>query len=78
MKGNKSPGTDGITVKFYQYFWKDISDLVVKSIKTAFKNEVLSCEQKREVIRLIPKKDKDLTDVRNWRPISLLKQTAKL
>jgi len=78
MKGNKSPGTDGITVEFYQYFWKDISDLVLNSIKTAFKNEVLSCEQKRGVIRLIPKKDKDLTDVRNWRPISLLNTDYKI
>ena len=50
MKGNKSPGTDGITVEFYQYFWNDISDLVLSSFKTGFTNKVLSCEQKRGVI----------------------------
>jgi len=78
MKANKSPGTDGITVEFYQYFWNDISDLVLNSIRTAYLKKVLSCDQKRGVIRLIPKKDKDLTDVKNWRPISLLNTDYKL
>ena len=78
MKGNKSPGTDGLTAEFYQYFWNEISDLVLSSFKTAFTKKVLSCEQKRGVIRLIPKKDKDLTDVGNWRPISLLNTDYKI
>ena len=78
MKANKSPGTDGITVEFYQYFWNDISDLVLNSIRTAYLKKVLSCDQKRGVFRLIPKKDKDLTDVKNWRPISLLNTDYKL
>ena len=74
MKGNKSPGTDGITVEFYQYFWNDISDLVLSSFKTGFTKKVLSCEQKRGIIRLIPKKDKG----QNWRPISLLNTDYKI
>ena len=59
-------------------YLNDINDLVLNSIKTAFTKKVLSCEQKRGVIRLIPKKDKDLTDVKNWRPISLLNTDYKI
>ena len=78
MKLNKSPGTDGITVEFYRYFWNEIRKLVFDSINNAFKDKILSCEQKRGVIRLIPKKDKDLTNVKNWRPISLLNTDYKI
>ena len=78
MKLNKSPGTDGITVEFYRFFWNEIRKLVFDSIKNGFKEKTLSSEQKRGLIRLIPKKDKDLTNVKNWRPISLLNTDYKI
>ena len=78
MNINKSPGTDGISVEFYRFSWNDISDLVMNSINAALKEKTLSCEQKRGIIRLIPKKDKDLTLIKNWRPISLLNTDYKL
>ena len=78
MKGEKSPGTDGLTVEFYKYFWQIIKHLVFNSIKAAFINKQLSSEQKRGVLRLIPKKGKDLTSIKNWRPISLLNTDYKL
>ena len=78
MKLNKSPGSDGLTTDFYQYFWNDICNYVLKSIQTALTKQVLSCEQKRGVIQLIPKKDKYLTLTKNWRPISLLNTDYKI
>ena len=78
MKLNKSPGTDGLTVEFYQYFWPYIKDLVLKSILFAFNHNTLSNEQKRGVIRMIPKKGKDLTNLKNWRPITLLNTDYKI
>ena len=50
----------------------------MNSINAALKEKTLSCEQKRGIIRLIPKKDKDLTLIKNWRPISLLNTDYKL
>jgi hypothetical protein len=38
----------------------------------------LSTEQKRGVINLIPKKEKDIRQLKNWRPISLLNTDYKI
>lgn len=37
----------------------------------------MSDEQRRAVLRLIPQKDKNINDLKNWRPISLLKTDYK-
>ena len=72
MKPGKTPGTDGLSVEFYQFFWNDIKEIVFDSIKNAYENNKMSEDQRRAVLRLIPKKDKDMTDLKNQRPISLL------
>ena len=78
LKRGKTPGTDGLSADFYKFFWLDIKDLVHNSILYALENRNLSTEQRRSIITLIPKKEKDLTDIRNWRPISLLNTDYKL
>ena len=78
MKLNKSPGTDGLTADFFKIFWEEIKELVYESIMSSFDKGYLSCEQKRGVLRLIQKKDKDITLIKNWRPISLLNTDYKL
>ena len=78
LKRGKTPGTDGLTADFYQVFWQDVKDLVLDSLQFGFINGRLSTEQKRSVLRLLPKKGKDLTDIKNWRPISLLNTDYKI
>ena len=78
MKNGKSPGSDGLNVEFYKMFWSSIRDLVYDSINNALQTGHLSIEQKRGIIKLIPKKDKDVTYLKNWRPISLLNTDYKL
>ena len=78
MKNGKSPGSDGLSVEFFKMFWSSTKDLVFDSINYALKAGHLSIEQKRGIIKLIPKKDKDVTHLRNWRPISLLNTDYKL
>ena len=78
MKLGKTPGTDGLSVDFYIFFWNDLKDIVYNSIRDAFETNKMSEEQRRAVLRLIPKKDKDITDLKNWRPISLLNTDYKI
>jgi len=76
--GNKKPGEDGFTKKFYQEFfdllWKDL----LNSYNEAFRKGSLSVSQKRGTITLIPKGDANLTDLKNWRPVSLLNIDYKI
>ena len=64
--------------EFYKFFWKDISSLVVDSLNCGYNNGELSIEQRRGLITLIPKKDKDRAFLKNWRPLTLLNTDYKI
>ena len=78
LQNGKAPGTDGFTPDFYKFFWIKIKNLVHNSLNNAYEQGELSIEQKRGVINLIPKKDKDIRYLKNWRPISLLNTDYKI
>jgi exonuclease III len=78
LNNGKSPGSDGFTTDFYKMFWTNIVELTFDSINYAIQNGELSIEQKRGVLKLIPKKDKNPCFLKNWRPISLLNTDYKI
>jgi len=78
MSSNKSPGSDGFTVEFFRFFWDDIGTLLLDGYNYSFQTKQLSIEQRRGVITLIPKKDKDTRLLKNWRPITLLNTDYKI
>ena len=78
LKNGKTPGSDGLPIEFYKFFWINIKDLLVNSILYAFENGELSIEQKRGIITLLPKKSKNRLFLKNWRPISLLNTDYKI
>ena len=72
MKNNKSPGSDGLKTEFYKIFWNDIKLYYIKSINFSYQQNNLIDLQKQSIITLLPKTDKDICFLENWRPISLL------
>jgi hypothetical protein len=78
MPNNKTPGTDGLPTEWYKFFFKDVGQMVVDSFNYAFKCGKLSPDQRRGIISLIPKKDKNPIYLQNWRPISLLNTDYKI
>ena len=78
LPNNKSPGSDGFTTNFYKFFWKDIKDLLLQSFEDSFKTKKLSSFQRMGILNLLPKKDKDLRSLANWRPVSLLNTDYKI
>jgi hypothetical protein len=78
LPNNKSPGSDGLTIEFYKMFWPKIGDIVYNSMLYAIENGELSIDQRRGILNLIPKKGKNITSLKNWRPISLLNSDYKI
>ena len=78
FKNNKTPGTDGFSAEFYKFFWSDLGTEMTASFNYAFQKGSLSISQKRGIISLIPKKNKDKTLLENLRPISLLNVDYKI
>ena len=56
---NKSPGSDGFSVEFYKFFWPKIKTYLLNSYKYSFENNLLSIDQRRALITLIPKGNQD-------------------
>ena len=78
LNNGKTPGTDGLPTDFYKFFYIDIKKILFDSITYAMNNGELSIEQKRSIITLLPKKNKNKLYIKNWRPISLLNTDYKL
>ena len=72
MVSEKTPGTDGLPCEFYKVFWNDIGEILIKALNYSYDTGSLSISQRRGIVKLIPKKDADLTSIKNWRPITLL------
>lgn len=78
MKNNKSPGSDGFTVEFYKFFWKDVGAFLLKSLNYSFEHNILSTTQREGIITCIPKPGKTKRHLNNWRPITLLNVGFKI
>ena len=78
MESGKSPGTDGLPVELYKVFWKDVSTFLTISLNRSYQKGNLAITQRRGIISLIPKKDKALNELKNWRPITLLNCDYKI
>jgi len=75
---NKSPGTDGLSKEFYLCFWEEIKMPLLNSFHHSMKTGSLSMDQSKGILSLIPKKGKDTTYLKNWRPLTLLNTDYKI
>ena len=75
---DKTPGSDGLPIEFYRTFWNDIKTLICAVFNECFETNSLCPSMRRGIITLIPKKDKNILLLKNWRPISLLNNDYKI
>jgi hypothetical protein len=78
LPNNKTPGVDGIGPEYYKFFWPKLKHFVCDSLQFGIAKGELSIEQKRAILTLIPKKEKDSRYIKNWRPLSLLNTDYKI
>ena len=78
LPNDKTPGNDGFSTNFYKFFWPNIKDLLFESIKYSFHSDLLSLDQRRGIINIIPKEGKDLRYLRHWTPVTILNTDYKI
>lgn len=78
MKRNRSPGTDGLTVEFYVKLWKVLGKPFTALVNRLLREGTLSATQRKGLITLLCKDESRRTDLRAWRPITLLNCDYKL
>lgn len=76
-KNEKSPGPDGIPYEFYKSFWNIIKHPLTEVYNNIYIQGSLTNSMKTALVTLIPKKG-DKSELKNWRPISLLNSDYKL
>ena len=70
MKGNRSPGIDGLSVEFYTKFWDMLGPMLTNTFNESYDTGLLSESQRKAVLTLIFKKGA-VDDINNYRPISV-------
>ena len=78
LNDNKSPGYDGITAEFYKTFSSSLKSILANVYNNIYLNQELSDSMKIGIITLIYKNKGLNTDLKNWRPISLLNIDYKI
>ena len=68
---DSAPGMDGIPYSYYSMFQDPLLGLVLDSWNHSLATGSLAQSHKQSCITLLPKCGKDLTNIGNWRPISL-------
>lgn len=77
MKGNKTPGGDGLPKEFYVCLWEIIKNDLVEIFREVYKNGKLTTSMKSGIVHLIYKKG-ERKDIKNWRPVTLLGTDYKI
>ena len=71
-KNYKSPGHYGLTNIFYKTFWPEIGNFLLDLMNYYNEQGELNDTQKTGIMTFIPKVNKNLKQLKNWCPITLL------
>lgn len=75
---SKAPGLDGFTSEFYKSFSQELAPLLLNTYNESFNRKILPPSLSEAIITVILKKDKDPSDCKNYRPISLTSYDGKI
>ena len=78
MRNNVAPGSSGNTGIFYKAFWTVIKNRIMQAIHKSKQANSMSPSQILGIIKIIPKADKNLKLLTNWRPLTLLNTFYKI
>uniref|UniRef100_W5MP57 Endonuclease/exonuclease/phosphatase domain-containing protein n=1 Tax=Lepisosteus oculatus TaxID=7918 RepID=W5MP57_LEPOC len=71
LKKGKVPGVDGIPVEFYRTFWPILGPFLLEVMGEIFSKKSMGKSMREGILTLVFKKG-DRTELKNWRPLTLL------
>ena len=77
LQPGKSPGSDGLPTEFYKCFWDVLGSDLAEVLEECFSTSLLPFSVRTGHIRLLHKQG-DRTNLRNWKPITLLSTDYKI
>ena len=78
MKSGKSPRLSGFLAEFFNVFWKQLGNFVLRSLNYVYMKGELSVIQKQGLKTYIPKDSKPKQFLKNWRLLTLLDTVYKI
>ena len=78
LPARRAPGPDGIPYEWYQTFSDELAPLLLPFFNSILAGSPPPFSWSRTLISLIPKPNRDLADIANWRPITLSNCDVKI
>ena len=78
MAKNKSPGSDGFSVEFYQHFWSELKTFFFKMVNECVGTGILPITLREGILTLVPKPNRPRSEIKSYRPITLLNVSYKI
>ena len=78
MPKNKSPGSDGFSVEFFQHFWNDLKIFFVQMVNESIEAGTLPMTLREGILTLLPKPNRPRSEIKSYRPITLLNVSYKI
>ena len=78
IKEKKCPGLDGFPIEFYKKFWNILSPTLHSLYMKCFSDNKMNPSAKEGVIALLDKPNRDLLEIKNWRPLTMLNCDYKI
>jgi exonuclease III len=75
---DSAPGPDGIMYSVYKKLWRILGKHLLECWKYSKSTGILPLSQRNSSITLLPKEGKDLSQIANWRPITLTNCDLKI
>ena len=75
---DSAPGPDGIPYSVYKIFWPQVGAILKEAWDYSNTINKMADSHRESVITILPKDGKDLSDIKNWRPITLTNCDAKI